>query len=70
MVKSMIDAIVEAITGLLGGFGTSIVQVFNDLFIVEGAEGATSISNLGLWGLAFLGIGFASTLLWTIFNKI
>ena len=70
MVKSMIDAIVEAITGLLGGFGTSIVQVFNDLFIVTGESGATTISNLGLWGLAFLGIGFASSLLYMVINKI
>lgn len=70
MVKSMIDAIVEAITGLLGGFGTSIVSVFNDLFIVSGEGGATSISNLGLWGLAFLGISFATGLLYMVLNKI
>lgn len=70
MVTAMIEAIVEAITGLLGGFGTSIVDVFNDLFIVTGEGGATSISNLGLWGLAFLGIGFASSLLYMVINKI
>ena len=74
MVKSIVDAIVEAITILLGGVGTSIVGVFNDLFVVEttGSDGQVTktISTLGIWGLAFLGVGFASTLMWTIFRKI
>lgn len=74
MVKSIVDAIVEAITGLLGGVGTSIVGVFEDLFIVsttgEGGAVTKSISTLGIWGLAFLGVGFASTLMWTILRKI
>lgn len=74
MVKSIVDAIVEAITGLLGGVGQSIVSVFEDLFIVSttGTDGQVtkSISTLGIWGLAFLGVGFASTLMWTIFRKI
>lgn len=74
MVKSIVDSIVEAITGLLGGVGTSIVDVFEDLFIVTttGTDGQVtkSISTLGVWGLAFLGVGFASTLMWTILRKI
>ena len=74
MVKSIVDSIVEAITGLLGGVGSSIVGVFEDLFIVTttGTDGAVtkSISTLGIWGLAFLGVGFASTLMWTILRKI
>lgn len=74
MVKSIVDSIVEAITGLLGGVGTSIVDVFEDLFIVTttGTDGEVtkSISTLGVWGLAFLGVGFASTLMWTILRKI
>ncbi len=74
MVKSIVDSIVEAITGLLGGVGTSIVDVFEDLFIVTttGSDGEVtkSISTLGVWGLAFLGVGFASTLMWTILRKI
>lgn len=74
MVKSIVDSIVEAITGLLGGVGQSIVGVFEDLFIVsttgEGGVVTKSISTLGIWGLAFLGVGFASTLMWTILRKI
>lgn len=74
MVKSIVDAIVEAITGLLGGVGSAIVGAFEDLFVVSttGSDGQVtkSISTLGIWGLAFLGVGFASTLMWTIFRKI
>lgn len=74
MVTDIVSNIVSAITGLLGGVGESIVGVFEDLFIVtttsEGGVVTKTISTLGVWGLAFLGVGFASTLMWTILRKI
>lgn len=69
-VTSIVSAIVTAIKGILGGFGDSIVSLFEDLFVVTGENGAQTISTFGVWGLAFLGVGFASTLLWVLLKKI
>ena len=55
MVTKMISAIVEAISGMLTGIGTSIVGFFDGTVI--GSEG--ELTTFATWCLAFLGIGFA-----------
>lgn len=55
MVTKMISAIVEAISGLLTGIGTTTVEFFDG--VVVGAEG--ELTTFAVWALAFLGIGFA-----------
>ena len=74
MVADMVKAVVDAISGLLTGLGSTIVDTFESIFIEKttGSDGQVTktISTFAIWGFVFLGVGFASTLLWTIFRKI
>lgn len=74
MVAEMVKSVVDAISGLLTGLGSTIVDTFESIFIEKttGTDGQVTktISTFAIWGLVFLGVGFASTLLWTIFRKI
>ena len=54
MVTKMITTIVEAITGMLTGVGSAIVDFF-DVAVLT-ADG--SLTTFAVWALAFLGIGF------------
>ena len=56
-VATIVQAIVDAITGFLGGFGESINTFFTDIFTVT-AESTTSISTLGVFLLCMIGVGF------------
>ena len=58
MVTKMISTIVEAISGLLTGVGTSIVNFFDGTVIAKTAEGGVELTTFAVWALAFLGIGF------------
>lgn len=57
-VATIVQAIVDAITGFLGGFGESINTFFSDIFTVSAGEGTTSISTLGVFLLCMIGVGF------------
>lgn len=74
MVADIVKSVVDAISGLLSGIGSTIVSTFESIFIEKtvGSDGQVTktISTFAIWGLVFLGVGFASTLLWTIFRKI
>lgn len=59
MVGQIVSTITEMVTGLLGGLGSGIATLFNDLFIDKSVEGATTISNLGIWVIALLGVSIA-----------
>lgn len=54
MVTKMITTIVEAITGMLTGVGSAIVDFFD--VVVLTADGG--LTTFAVWALAFLGIGF------------
>ncbi len=56
---SIIQAIVTSITGFLAGMGEALVSFFNGVFTSSNAEGGTGISNLGIFLLTMVGIGFA-----------
>lgn len=59
MVQQIVSTITEMVTGLLGGLGSGIAGLFNDLFIDSSGDGAATISNLGIWVIALLGISIA-----------
>ncbi len=58
MGSSIIQTIVTAITGFLAGMGEALVSFFNGVF-TSTSEGGTGISNLGIFLLTMVGIGFA-----------
>lgn len=55
MVQKMITAIIDAISGMLTGIGTSVVQFFDGTVLSTDGE----LTTFAVWALAFLGIGFA-----------
>ncbi len=54
MVTEIISTITEMVTGLLQGLGTGIVDFFEALFLK-----GESISSLGIWIIALLGLAVA-----------
>ncbi len=52
---TIVQIIVDAFSGLLSGGADAIVSLFNTVFINE----TGGISNLGIWSLAFIGVGAA-----------
>lgn len=68
-VAEIIGVIVEAITTMLGGIGTAIVDFFENLFISGTGETAT-ISVFAIVALAMLGLGFAVSLVYMLIGRI
>ena len=66
MVANMIQNIVDAITGVLTGVGSAIVN-FCDATVLT-AEG--DLTTFAVWVLAFLGIGFGLGVVKFITNLI
>lgn len=58
MVTKMITAITEALSGVLSGVGSAIVDFFDTAVIKTGAGGETELTTFAIWALAFLGISF------------
>lgn len=66
MVTTLIDTIVSVVTGLVSGLGEGISDLFTAIFMTGTGETAT-ISNLGIFVLAVLGIGIAMSIFrWTL----
>lgn len=66
MVANMIQNIVDAITGVLTGVGSAIVNFFDATVLT--AEG--DLTTFAVWVLAFLGIGFGLGVVKFITNLI
>lgn len=66
MVAKMIQNIVDAITGVLTGVGSAIVNFFDATVLT--AEG--DLTTFAVWVLAFLGIGFGLGVVKFITNLI
>lgn len=63
---TIITTIVNAIKSFFTGIADTLVTAFNSMFV--NAEGG--LTNIAIWGLAFLALGFASTIMWALFRKI
>lgn len=52
MVADIVTALTETVSGLLGGLGTGIAGLFNDLFV--GTEGG--LTEMATWVIVLLGV--------------
>ena len=70
----IITSIVDAFKGVLTGCASAIVALFQTLFqnatTVEGVTTYSGISALGIWTLAFIGVGAAMALLRRFSGKV
>lgn len=66
MGNSIVTTVVDAISNVTQGIGSSIQNLFTSLFV--GAEGG--ISNLAIWGLTFVGVGFVIGLARVLMRKL
>ena len=66
VVSEIIGVVLEAITTFLGGIGSSILDLFDNLLVT--AEGG--LTNLATYGLVFVGLGFAISLFYMLFSWI
>lgn len=66
MVSEIITEIVSAFTTFISGLGSGIVDLFEGL--VLDAEG--KLTAFAAWGLAFMGLGIATTVFYAILKKI
>lgn len=70
----IVSSIVSAFQGILTGCASAIVTLFQVLFqnatTVEGVTTYSGISTLGIWTLAFIGIGAAMALLRRVSGKV
>lgn len=58
MVQSIVSTIVTVVTGIVGGIGDGVSDLFTAIFMTGTGE-AETVSALGIFVLAFLGIGIA-----------
>lgn len=57
MATTLVTTIIEAITGFVSGLGGAFLSAFQNLFMIQGAEGQFSgINDLGIFVLVFFGI--------------
>lgn len=66
MGNEIITTIVDAIAELGVGLGSSIVDIFNSLFV--NAEG--NLNNIAIWALTFVGLGFTFGLVRWLTRKL
>ncbi len=73
-VTEIVQSIVGGFTGVLSGCANAIVTLFQVLFqnatTVEGVTTYSGISTLGIWTLAFIGIGAALGILRAVKGKV
>ena len=71
---TIITSIVDAFKGILTGSASAIVELFQVLFMnattTEGVTTYSGISNLGIWTLAFIGVGAALAILRRVSGKV
>ena len=66
MVSEIITSIVDAFTSFITGLGTGIVDFFRGLVLDENG----GLTEFAAWGLAFLGLGLAVSIVYAILRKI
>lgn len=69
MAQNIISTITEAVTGFATGLGQTIVDVFNDIFLVT-TESGTAISDFGVYTLVFLGLSLCMGVITAIVRKV
>lgn len=68
---AIVQQILNAITALFSGFGSALVELFENLFLVVDETGKfVGLTSLAEYSLAFLGVSFAFTVVWRILKKI
>lgn len=71
MIEAVTGAFLDAISAIFGGIGTGLMTVFNTIIWDPTLNaGSGGLTDLAIWMLIFMGVSFALTIFYALFNKV